>query len=63
METTKNRRCPFLSQPLPGCYCSRPQSIWAVLVVELCAGEFECCEIYRQNWPADKTAPDESEKS
>lgn len=59
METSPNRRCPFLNKPLPGCYCSRPQSIWAVLVVELCGGDFERCEIYRRNWPAGEATDDE----
>jgi hypothetical protein len=63
MDATNNRHCPFLTKPLPGCYCSRPQSIWAVLVVELCIGEFERCEIYRRNWPPEETAGGEPEDS
>jgi hypothetical protein len=62
METTPNRRCPFLAKVLPECYCSRPQSIWAVLVVDLCGGDFEECEYYRRNWPPGEAGKDESEK-
>jgi hypothetical protein len=41
---------PF-SQPIPArLLLHEPQSIWAVLVVELCVREFERGEIYRKNW-------------
>ena len=53
--TTPNRRCPFLTT-LPECYCSRAQSIWAVLVVELCGGDLERCEYYRRNCQVGEAA-------
>jgi hypothetical protein len=49
MGTKANRLCPFLNSPLPKCYCLRSESIWAVRVVECCAGRFELCEYYRMH--------------
>jgi hypothetical protein len=50
MDMTKNSLCPFLASPLPKCYCLRSESIWAVRMVEFCAGRFELCEYYRKHF-------------
>lgn len=59
MDAKTNRLCPFLASPLPKCYCLRAESIWAVRVVEFCAGRFELCEYYRMHCSEKEKSDDE----
>jgi hypothetical protein len=41
--------CPFIRKPFDACYCASTSSIYTEATIHYCGGNFEQCEIYKEN--------------
>jgi hypothetical protein len=41
--------CPFIRKPFDACYCTSTSSLHTEAIVHYCGGNFQQCDIYKQN--------------
>ena len=48
IRTYQRRICPFVREPFDECICTRTSSDSAEVLMRICGGSFESCDIFRK---------------